>query len=319
MGAGTELDSYVEPGMTILDNVDSWEGENIDPIRYSSLAAVAATAMYSITPSSPVATFSQTVTEPSGANTVVYKARDAHENDAAPLTRAVTTVDRYAPILTLVGDQKGENSADGLFNHNEFGINVGTSGSATSKGYTCTDQCNKESDLTISIRLFQDSSCNTDRNGVTSTDKEIKGDNDSNDWEFPEYVTGSYAILYKCMDKAGNYALECRDVENVDHTRPIIQILGSDDMTLEATHQGNYIGDGATCSDQVDGVISQNVEVSGDVVNLSKVGEYKIQYNCKDNADRSAVTAERIVKVEQTSCPTCTVTGCTAATGCMQY
>jgi len=211
-----------------------------------------------------------------------------------------------------------ENSADGLFNHNAFGINAGTSGSATSKGYSCTDQCNKEEDLTISIRLFQDSTCNTDRNGVSNTAKEITGAGD-NDWEFPEYVTGSYAILYKCTDKSGNYALECRDVENVDHTRPIIQILGSDDMTLEATHQGNYIDDGATCSDQVDGVISQNVEVSGDVVNLSKVGEYKIQYNCKDNADRSAVTAERIVKVEQTSCPTCTVTGCTAATGCMQY
>jgi len=90
-------------------------------------------------------------------------------------------------------------------------------------------------------------------------------------------------------------------------------------MTLEATHQGNYIDDGATCSDQVDGVISQNVEVSGDVVNLSKVGEYKIQYNCKDNADRSAVTATRTVKVEQTSCPTCKVNDCTAATGCRQF
>merc|ERR1711871_1807554 len=238
---------------------------------------------------------------------------DAHENDAAPLTRAVTTVDRYAPILTLVGDQKvqnsagaaknheqdgqenaattWENSADGLFNHNEFGINAGTSGSATSKGYTCTDQCNK------------------DRNGVTSTDKEIKGDNDSNDWEFPEYVTGSYAILYKCMDKAGNYALECRDVENVDHTYPIIQILGSDQMTLEATHQGNYIDDGATCSDQVDGVISQNVEVSGDVVNLSKVGTYTITYNCKDSANNAAPAAQRTVVVAQTSCPKCTIHG----------
>merc|ERR1711871_1392411 len=247
------------------------------------------------------------------------KAADAHENDAASLTRAVTTVDRYAPTLKLVGDHKvqnsagaaknheqdgqenapstWENSADGLFNHDAFGINAGTSGSATSKGYSCTDQCNKEEDLTISIRLFQDSSCNTDRNGVTSTDKEIKGDNDSNDWEFPEYVTGSYAILYKCMDKAGNYALECRDVENVDHTRPIIQILGSDDMTLEATHQGSYIDDGATCSDQVDGVISQNVEVSGDVVNLSKVGTYTITYNCKDSANNAAPAARRTVVV----------------------
>merc|ERR1712167_338626 len=94
-----------------------------------------------------------------------------------------------------------------------------------------------------------------------------------------------------------------------DHTHPIIQILGSDVMTLEATHQGNYIDDGATCSDQVDGVISQNVEVSGDVVNLSKVGEYTITYNCKDSANNAAPPATRKVIVAQTSCPKCTLLG----------
>merc|ERR1711871_625041 len=80
-------------------------------------------------------------------------------------------------------------------------------------------------------------------------------------------------------------------------------------MTLEATHQGNYIDDGATCSDQVDGVISQNVEVSGDVVNLSKVGTYTITYNCKDSANNAAPAARRTVVVAQTSCPRCHVFG----------
>jgi len=80
-------------------------------------------------------------------------------------------------------------------------------------------------------------------------------------------------------------------------------------MTLEATHEGNYIDDGATCSDQVDGVISQNVEVSGDVVNLSKVGAYTITYNCKDSAGNAAPTLSRSVHVKQTSCPTCVITG----------
>merc|ERR1712100_844584 len=126
-----------------------------------------------------------------------------------------------------------------------------------------------------------------------------------NDWTFPEYETGLYAILYTCTDAAENSATACRTIKNVDHTQPIIQILGSDTMQLEATHQGNYIDDGATCSDQVDGVISQNVEVSGDVVNLSKVGTYRITYNCKDAANRAAETAERVVTVAQTSCPAC--------------
>merc|ERR1712072_1329169 len=61
--------------------------------------------------------------------------------------------------------------------------------------------------------------------------------------------------------------------------------------------------------DQVDGVISQNVEVSGDVVNLSKVGEYTITYNCKDSANNAAPPATRKVIVAQTSCPKGTLLG----------
>merc|ERR1712188_16342 len=126
---------------------------------------------------------------------------------------------------------------------------------------------------------------------------------------FPEWTAGDYSITYEAMDSAGHKHSVCRDIYNVDHTFPIIQILGSDQMTLEATHQGNYIDDGATCSDQVDGVISQNVEVSGDVVNLSKVGTYTITYNCKDSANNEAPAAQRTVVVAQTSCPKCTMYG----------
>merc|ERR1711871_52075 len=142
-----------------------------------------------------------------------------------------------------------------------------------------------------------------------------------------EYVAGDYSILYTCYDgtveisekqtkytnkneRAPLTSSKCRYVDNVDHTRPIIQILGSDEMTLEATHTGNYVDDGATCWDQVDKYISQNVEVSGDVVNLSKVGTYEIVYNCKDSAGNAADEAPRTVHIAQTSCPTCTVNNC---------
>merc|ERR1712146_408520 len=62
---------------------------------------------------------------------------------------------------------------------------------------------------------------------------------------------------------------------------------------------------GATCMDQVDGNISQDVEVSGDVVNLARVGTYKIFYNCQDTAKNRADTATRTVTVQDTTCPTC--------------
>merc|ERR1711988_1801768 len=131
---------------------------------------------------------------------------------------------------------------------------------------------------------------------------------------FPEYTAGDYSVKYVCTDGADLAATTCRTIRNVDHTKPVIQVLGSNEMTLEATHEGNYIDDGATCSDQVDGVISQNVEVSGDVVNLSKVGSYTITYNCKDSAGNAAPAARRTVVVKQTSCPTCNMVCAPGAT-----
>merc|ERR1711865_871328 len=64
-------------------------------------------------------------------------------------------------------------------------------------------------------------------------------------------------------------------------------------------------GNDAICSDQVDGIISQDVEVSGDVVNMAKRGTYKINYNCKDAAGNSATQLTRTVHVNDVTCPTC--------------
>merc|ERR1712078_694730 len=55
--------------------------------------------------------------------------------------------------------------------------------------------------------------------------------------------------------------------------------------------------------------ISQDVEVSGDVVNMAAVGTYKITYNCQDSATQTAIPAVRTVVVKDTTCPTCTITG----------
>merc|ERR1711998_83172 len=64
-----------------------------------------------------------------------------------------------------------------------------------------------------------------------------------------------------------------------------------------------------TCSDHVDGVISQSVEVSGDVVNLVQPRTYTITYKCQDAAGNKADPMIRRVTVVDTTCPTCKVTG----------
>jgi len=78
---------------------------------------------------------------------------------------------------------------------------------------------------------------------------------------------------------------------------PLITILGDEVVLITQTSEQNYIDDGATCSDAQDGLISQQVEVSGDVVNLNMIRLYTIHYNCADSDGNQAITKSRTVVV----------------------
>merc|ERR1712054_439747 len=132
--------------------------------------------------------------------------------------------------------------------------------------------------------------------------------------EFNMLKPGTYYLKYTCRDMATNTATACRTFVNVDKTRPVITVLqaantNTNVWTVEASRDNNYVDAGATCSDMVDGNISQDVEVSGDVVNMAAVGTYKINYNCEDSAGQTAVQATRTVVVQDNTCPTCTIPG----------
>jgi len=158
-------------------------------------------------------------------------------------------------------------------------------------GYSCSDACSRVSELKVYTEWY-----------AMVGAKPVKK-------AFNNLVPGTYILKYVCKDCAGHTSSKARTIIQEDPVKPVIRILGKDLMTLEATHDSNYVDDGATCSDQVDGMISQNVEVSGDVVNLSRRNKYVISYNCKDSAGNAADTAMRVVYVTQTSCPTCKITG----------
>jgi hypothetical protein len=90
-------------------------------------------------------------------------------------------------------------------------------------------------------------------------------------------------------------------------SKPILFVLQGDDLHLEATTEDNYVDAGATCTDLIDGNLNRAVRVSGDVVNLARPGAYHIKYDCANHEGIAAYQAERIVYVEDNTCPVCQI------------
>ncbi len=67
---------------------------------------------------------------------------------------------------------------------------------------------------------------------------------------------------------------------------------------LTQTDDDEYVDAGANCQDAQDGSISQNVEVSGQVVNLRIIGAYTLYYDCADSDGNQAITESRTVIVQ---------------------
>jgi hypothetical protein len=84
-------------------------------------------------------------------------------------------------------------------------------------------------------------------------------------------------------------------------------VLDGDILEIEATHEDNYVDAGAECSDTIDGDLSREVRVSGDVVDLGVPGRYEIRYSCVNSGEVQAETVPRIVHVRDTICPVCTL------------
>jgi len=72
---------------------------------------------------------------------------------------------------------------------------------------------------------------------------------------------------------------------------------------------GEYLDQGATCNDVVDGPLSHSVEVSGNIVNVRVPGTYVINYDCQDLSGNAAPRIHRTVVIADSTCPTISVIG----------
>ena len=78
---------------------------------------------------------------------------------------------------------------------------------------------------------------------------------------------------------------------------PTMSINGDTVLLLGLDPEGEYADDGAACSDNEDGNISNQVEVSGQIVSMSMPNTYEIYYNCSDSDGNAAQTLTRTIVV----------------------
>jgi len=191
--------------------------------------------------------------------------------------------------------------------------------------FSCTDTCGTATGVTGWHKVTTATTCDsiTVAGSTAQTAYNVAADTAFNIVE-----VGTYILKYTCTDVANLVSTECKTVYNIDHTRPVLNVIpatetaacvswralsqnpNSDGTCVESHPNNNYVDSGATCSDVVDNVISELVEVSGQVVDLNSPGTYTINYSCSDTAGNSAVGMHRTVYVIDATCPTCFLTGC---------
>ena len=119
---------------------------------------------------------------------------------------------------------------------------------------------------------------------------------------------GTYTLTYSATDSSGNQADPVyRTVEVVDTTVPIITILGSSVMNVEAS-QSPFDDPGFTASDSFQGNITSSVVTTG-VVDMQSLGTYTLRYNVTDNSGNAADEKTRIVNVDDNTSPVITIQG----------
>ena len=119
-------------------------------------------------------------------------------------------------------------------------------------------------------------------------------------------VLGTYTVTYDVNDSSGNSAIQKnRTVNVVDTTDPVITILGSNPVDVEAGTA--YVDAGATALDNADGDITGNINTV-DNVNTGIIGAYTATYNVTD-ASGNFAEETRTVNVVDTIAPVITLNG----------
>jgi lysophospholipase L1-like esterase len=101
-----------------------------------------------------------------------------------------------------------------------------------------------------------------------------------------------------------NISVVIEDSGSGEDTVPPVIILNGGDVTLQVGD--TYIDAGATANDNIDGDITEKIEVSS-TVDTGRAGVYTVTYNVSDEAGNAANEVRRSVTVEEESSGGCTI------------
>lgn len=104
---------------------------------------------------------------------------------------------------------------------------------------------------------------------------------------------GEYKIKYSVSDNSKNETIKERIIKVIDNIAPVISLKGSKNITVKLNE--SYSEDGYTATDNLDGDLTDKVQVSKNI-DYSKVGTYYINYSVSDSS-LNQVTETRVVNV----------------------
>ena len=280
-----------------------------------------------------------------GTYILTYNVSDLAGNSAISVTRTVIVADTIVPVITLTGasplshevgtifTDPGATASDNLDGDVSASINVTGTVNANVVGayilsYNVSDLAgNNAATVTRTVNVADTGAptititgsnplnheLNTTYTDLGATASDVVDDDATLTLAIAAVnnvnssLTGTYTVTYNVTDSGGNPAAQQTRTVNVgDFTAPVITLIGSSNMNVELG--SSYTEEGATASDNIDGVLTSSIVTAGSVDPLT-VGTYVISYDVVDAAGNNATQVTRIVTVSDTTIPIITLLG----------
>ncbi len=126
---------------------------------------------------------------------------------------------------------------------------------------------------------------------------------------------GTYTVRYVSLDPSGNADVVTREViVEPDDSLPVITLVGDQELAIEATldpfvDPGATVAQGSSGNDPGAALDANEIVVSGDTVDPTTPGVYRVFYDYTDMDNGTALQVERLVRVVDTTGPVITLNG----------